>query len=333
MRDGLDVDVATLARLCVHASSLRGTTAIAEFAARTVGRLLELDSVQVDLRQEDAAFTIASFWRREAPGIEPLSSLVVERLARLEEDAGVAAAIHVFDLRESELVGVDDAVPWAVWCPLIVAGGTIGAINGRAAERPVMEIDRVEAATLFAQHAAALLDVSLALRREQRAAMTDSLTGLLNRRGFDERLREELDRATRSGVDVTLVLADCDDLKAINDRGGHELGDRMLQSVARTIRAGKRAEDTAARIGGDEFALILPGASPEAGLRIAERLRRDLRERPIGREPHVVATFGVATFPADGDRPAELLRAADRALYLAKRAGKNRSIAHPADAA
>ena len=178
-----------------------------------------------------------------------------------------------------------------------------------------------------------MLDVSLALRREQHAATTDALTGLLNRRGFDERLAEELVRATRSGSTLALVLADCDDLKAINDRGGHELGDRVLEAFASCLRSTKRREDAAARIGGDEFAVILPGAGVAAGRDLATRLQRELRDLPFAHDTRVEATFGVAELPGDGTTSVDLLRAADRALYLEKQAGKERSITLPADAA
>ena len=332
MRDTLEVDVATLLRLCVHASSLRGTSAIAEFAARTVGRFLELDCVQLDLRPA-GEFSLASFWRRESSGLEPLAPADMQELALLEDQTGVAAAYHLFDLR---LTGVGQehlATPWIVWFPLTVAGGSIGAIVGRAAGSPDYEHERVEGATLFAQHTAALLDVSLTLRREQHAAVTDALTGLLNRRGFDEVLTDELERAARAGTAVTLVLADCDDLKAINDRGGHELGDSVLAAFASCLRSSKRARDAAARIGGDEFALVLPDAGIDAGAGLAERLRRELRSVPFADQTRVEATFGVAVFPVDGKTTTELLRAADRALYRAKQAGKDRTVALPADAA
>jgi diguanylate cyclase (GGDEF)-like protein len=334
MREALDVDVATLVRLCVHASSLRGTSSIAEFAARTVGRLLVLDCAQLALRSQGGGFELSSFWRRESSGLEPLLSLDVQELAFLEDQTGVGAAYHLFDLRLTGVAQEHLATPWIVWFPLTVAGGSIGTIIGRLAAPPDFEHARVEGATLFAQHTAALLDVSLALRREQRAAVTDSLTGLLNRRGFDERLEDELGRAAHTGTTVALVLADCDDLKAINDRGGHELGDRVLQSFAHCLRSNKRVEDAAARIGGDEFAIILPGAAAEDASRMTERLGREVLELPIAAEVPVAATFGTAAFPADGTSAADLLRAADRALYLAKRAdARGSTIAWPADAA
>jgi diguanylate cyclase (GGDEF)-like protein len=327
MRDGLDLDVAALARLCVCASSLRGVSAISEFAARVVGRLLDLDCAQVDLSGDGRAYTLASFWRRENSQLEPLEASDLQRLADIEDESGGGASYLVLDQRKAPLHHTDPSTPWVAWFPLRIAGSEIGAIVGRAAQPPAYDHEHLEAAKLFSQHAGALIDVALALRREQRAAVTDSLTGLVNRRGFDERLREELERAVNTGISVALVMIDCDGLKAMNDTGGHELGDRVLQSVANCLRTNKRLEDVAARIGGDEFAVLIPGADGVAGAVIAERFRRELGGMSLGVAQIMAATFGVASFPADGSTPAELLRAADRALYLAKQAGGNRTLA------
>ena len=121
-------------------------------------------------------------------------------------------------------------------------------------------------------------------------------------------------------------MVDCDGLEAMNDAGGQELGDRVLQSVADCLRSNKRLEDFTARIGGDGFAVLIPGADSEAGAVIAERFRQELSGMSLGVEQPMAATFGVASFPADGSTAAELLRAADRALYLAKQAGGNRTL-------
>jgi diguanylate cyclase (GGDEF)-like protein len=327
MRDGLGLDVAALARLCVYASTLRGVDAISEFAARVVGRLLDLDCVQVDLRADGGAYTLASFWRRENSQLEPLAASDLQRLSRIEEESGSGAAYLVLDQRNAPLQHADRSTPWLAWFPLRIAGAEIGAVVGRAKVPPAYDHDHLEAAKLFVQHAGALIDVALALRREQRAAVTDALTGLLNRRGFDERLREELERAAHAGVSVALVMVDCDGLKTTNDTGGHELGDRVLQSIARCLRTNKRLEDVAARLGGDEFAVLIPGADGETGARIAERFRKELNRTPLGLEHPIAATFGVASFPADGSTAADLLRAADRALYLAKERGGNQTLA------
>jgi diguanylate cyclase (GGDEF)-like protein len=189
---------------------------------------------------------------------------------------------------------------------------------------PVLDGEQAEAATLLAQQTAALIDVAQALRRERRAAVTDSLTGLLNRRGFDERLREEIGRASRTGRPLTLLLADCDDLKRINDGAGHEAGDRVLEAFASLLREQKRLTDIAGRLGGDEFAVLLPETGGEEATTVAERLLARLST--VGETP-ITASIGLAMFPEDGTTSSALLRAADRALYAAKHGGKNRLAA------
>jgi diguanylate cyclase (GGDEF)-like protein len=312
MRAGHGLDLAGVARLCVHASSLRGVRAIAEFAARTLARLLELDSAQVSLLRGQNGYQLASFWRRPDSSLKPLEEVAVRRLAEIEERSGAGAAYSVLD-------GV-------IWLPLRVAGGEVGAVIGRAAAATELDREQVEAATLFAQHTAALIDVGLALRREQRAAVTDSLTGLLNRRGLEDRLTEELARCRRNGHELSLVIMDCDGLKAINDTGGHELGDTVLQRVGDCLRDHKRIADVAARLGGDEFVVLLPETGAGDALGVAERFRRELAAAPVAGSQTITAAFGIASFPADGETPASLLRVADRTLYAAKQRGGNRTL-------
>ncbi|GBD41532.1 putative diguanylate cyclase YedQ [bacterium HR39] len=158
------------------------------------------------------------------------------------------------------------------------------------------------------------------------AATTDPLTGLFNRRAFVARLAEAWAEAERLGHPLALVLLDLDRFKEINDTFGHEAGDRVLQHTARLLRARARRYDVPARIGGEEFALLLPGAGRAQGVRAAERLRADLEGTPVDIDSagvRVTASFGVAAHPTAED-PQELMRRADRALYAAKRAGRNR---------
>jgi diguanylate cyclase (GGDEF)-like protein len=161
----------------------------------------------------------------------------------------------------------------------------------------------------------------------QRQAITDELTGLVNRRRFLAALEAEVVRARRLGGPLTVVLADLDDFKPINDRYGHHAGDAVLVGFADVIRDHVRDVDVAGRLGGEEFALLLPETDlggAEAG---AERLRRSFAEQDLalsdGRIERVTASFGVAQLAA-GQSGDELLRAADAALYRAKAAGKNR---------
>jgi diguanylate cyclase (GGDEF)-like protein len=327
MRAALGLDLASAARLCVHASSLRGVAAISEFAARTLARLLELDSAQLSLLREGGAYQLASFWRRPDSSLKPLEPGDVKQLAELEARSGAGAAYSVLDSGLPGLEQPDGPVPpRLVWLPLRVAGGEVGALVGRTAMARELGHEQVEAATLFAQHTAALIDVAQALRREQRAAVTDSLTGLLNRRGLEDRLDEELARCRRNGHELSVVMIDCDGLKAVNDSGGHELGDAVLQRVADCLREHKRMADVAARLGGDEFVVLLPETRAGDALGVAERFRRELAAAPLADGRTITAAFGIASFPADGDTAAGLLRIADRTLYAAKQGGGNRTL-------
>lgn len=323
LRSDLGFDLASLARLFVYASSLRGAGAIAEFATRTLARLLRLDSAQLSLGREETGFALASFWCRPESDLRPLTGAEVERIAYA---AGRGeAACSVVDLHDAGLADIEAARRWLVWLPLEVGGDHIGVLVGGAADTINLDHEHVEAATLFAPHAAALIDVAQTLRREQRAAVTDSLTGLLNRRGFEQRFREEIERAERAQRELAVIIVDCDGLKEINDRGGHELGDSVLLLVARCLKTYKRSGDVAARLGGDEFALLLPEIDAEGAVVAAERLRRSLVDSVLEDGQLVTATFGIAAYPSDGATPSDLMRAADQALYAAKQAGRNRT--------
>jgi diguanylate cyclase (GGDEF)-like protein len=160
----------------------------------------------------------------------------------------------------------------------------------------------------------------------QRQAITDELTGLVNRRRFLAALDTEIVRARRLGGPLSVVLADLDDFKRINDRFGHPAGDAVLLAFADLMRAHVREVDVAGRLGGEEFAILLPETDLLGAAAGAERLRQALYERPLeleGRTLEVTASFGVAEL-APGQSADELLRAADAALYRAKEQGKNR---------
>jgi diguanylate cyclase (GGDEF)-like protein len=159
-------------------------------------------------------------------------------------------------------------------------------------------------------------------------AITDELTGLVNRRRFLDALRSEIGRGQRLGGRLSVVLADLDDFKLVNDRFGHHAGDEVLLAFADLLREHGRDVDVAARLGGEEFAILLPETGIEGASAGAERLRRSLAELGLplgdnGQEVHVTASFGVAEL-SNGQSLDALLRAADTALYEAKGKGKNR---------
>ena len=160
-----------------------------------------------------------------------------------------------------------------------------------------------------------------------RAARTDDLSGLLNRRGFNQRLGEELRRATRSEQGLALVVGDLDRFKEINDRFGHPAGDEALRRVSRALRECARESDTVARLGGEEFALVLPYTEPPGALAMAERIRKLIRDEFSAEG--LTISFGIAAYPEDGDTQDQLMRAADSALYTAKELGRDRIEAPP----
>lgn len=159
----------------------------------------------------------------------------------------------------------------------------------------------------------------LARLRDQIGA--DPLTGLANRRAWDEQLPRELARSRRTGRPVSLVLADLDGFKALNDTHGHQAGDRLLREVAAAWRRCLREVDVIARLGGDEFGFILPDCPRDGAMLVAERLRMAVPDS-------VGCSFGVAAW--DGyESAAELTERADHALYEAKRGGRDRVVAAP----
>lgn len=161
-------------------------------------------------------------------------------------------------------------------------------------------------------------------------AITDALTGLRNARALRDQLRIELNRAARYRQPLSLLLIDVDGLKAINDRLGHGAGDRALRQVADAIRSQLRESDVGARWGGDEFALLAPSTSEPAATALAERVRSLVAQSSAG-GPHLTASIGIATFDgaAAAADPASLTAVADRALYDAKKAGRDRYVIRP----
>jgi diguanylate cyclase (GGDEF)-like protein len=160
------------------------------------------------------------------------------------------------------------------------------------------------------------------------AAVTDALTGLLNRDGFEAVISTELERARRHERQLALVVGDVDHFKQVNDRFGHQAGDTALELLGTILAEAIRRLDTIARIGGEEFAIVMPDADEQAAFLLAERLRRDVRESFNGTVAELTMSFGVAAFPKDAESSSRLLQAADRALYLAKALGRDRSVVY-----
>lgn len=195
---------------------------------------------------------------------------------------------------------------------------------------------RLENARLQEQLAASLEDVRLKnlqledlLQKQQAMAATDHLTGLCNRRAFADGLRRSHDEAARYGFDLTCVMCDLDNYKALNDTLGHQVGDKVLMTTAEAIRSHLRSSDIAARYGGDEFVILLPHTSVDMALGVCDRIRQQLAlsTRRLAAGTGVTLSIGVASLLADRAKSADALVAqADRALYVAKARGRNRIV-------
>jgi diguanylate cyclase (GGDEF)-like protein/putative nucleotidyltransferase with HDIG domain len=165
------------------------------------------------------------------------------------------------------------------------------------------------------------------------AARTDVLTGLLNRRGFEEAFELELERARRGGHTLSVLVGDLDNFKQINDRFGHYQGDLALARASTILEGRKRRIDTVARFGGEEFALIVPDADDHAAYMLAERLRNSLREAFAAEPVPITISFGVASFPTHGETHEALVGAGDDALYAAKELGRDRTVIYSREVA
>jgi len=225
---------------------------------------------------------------------------------------------------------LDEALPGAsnvVVIGLVADGDPVGALalecGGGSRTRLPGRV--VAVASQFAAHAALALR-NAALRAEiARLATTDTLTGLANRRVFEETLHRELARSARSGEPCGLVVLDVDHFKAINDRHGHPTGDEVLRHLGQVLADSCREADLPARYGGEEFVVIVPGAAGRTAVLVAERLRRALAQAE-GPLPFTVSA-GVASFPGNAADDASLVAAADAALYQSKRNGRDRVTA------
>jgi diguanylate cyclase (GGDEF)-like protein len=210
-----------------------------------------------------------------------------------------------------------------VAAPLSVGGRLWGAVLAATTGPTPFPPDAEERLEQFAEMAA--LAIANAQAREELTllATIDGLTGVVNQGEFHRRLDTEVARARRHGRPLALVVLDLDHFKRVNDDRGHQVGDRVLQHAARAIAGGLRSEDVLARVGGEEFAVILPEVDARAGVAAAERMRCAVARVHEEGIPAVTASAGVAELRDTGDHDA-LFAAADQALYVAKGAGRNR---------
>ncbi len=270
------------------------------------------------------------------PSVVTLGEVMTQEVVQAPADMTLSLATDLFELRGFRHV------------PVLARGTVVGVLSMR-------DLMRVRL-----RHVEAVLDQEVATLREMRAllelggdarlhtlmainerleelALTDELTGLYNYRYFVRRLSEEASLTQRTGRTLSLLFADIDHFKRVNDLHGHSVGDRVLRSVAGCLRhavegdvmvAHLRRSDIVARYGGEEFAILLPDTGGGGAALVAERIRSVTEEMKVeledGTQVKVTISIGVASAPSHGTQPDDLVNAADTALYSAKSAGRNR---------
>ena len=220
--------------------------------------------------------------------------------------------------------------------PLVLAGGEPASIDRRRSALELGAWDYFQLPgelTLLTGRVQQLVALRVKIERLKADADLDPLTGLANRRRFRKALVSEVERWRRYGVPCALLSLDIDHLKAINDKFGHTAGDAAIQHVGHLLQTVSRDTDTAARLGGEEFALLLAGIAEDKALAAAERLRRVVAQGQVDGVGQVTVSIGVAACPAHANSDRSLYAASDRALYVAKNQGRNRVAIAPLRAA
>jgi diguanylate cyclase (GGDEF)-like protein len=311
-----------------------GVEAACQRIVHQVARFLHADRVTLALHQpDDDRITIIA---TSAPSAADLHGVRIE--------PGTWVIGHVYASKRSVVVADVRELPGMApkethyrsfsfaAVPMLSGGDPIGVLAAT---------DKRDGSTFLARDVSALRSFSvpatLAVKaaisdaeahRLAHAATVDSLTGLFNRPYMDARLHQEFERARRGSSPLTLLLADIDDFKSVNDTHGHQTGDAVLQTVAAVLRSAVRVFDVCARYGGDEFVILMPSSDQSSAAACAERIRRSVAESAGGSEatarlPRVTLSVGIAVLES-GDTPPDLIRRADECLYVAKAEGKNR---------
>jgi diguanylate cyclase (GGDEF)-like protein len=328
VRDLLDQQAA-LRELAVAVAELRPPEVIYELVAKQAAGVAGVGSGAVVRFRADGLGEVVGSWRmgsKHTGSLIPLDGTAgVALVARTGRPARMngSEAPSTHEPATSGLLGgvaVPIRVSRELWGSLLVVARGEERIPGDLEERLGIFADLVGLAITNTDTSARLLA----------QATSDPLTGLLNHRAFQERVEGEVGRAKRYGRPLALVLLDLDHFKSINDAYGHQEGDTALMQAARLLERGARAGDVLGRIGGDEFALLLPETSADEAHEVAERWAAEFRAAPVGVATHLTMSAGVCDL-SHANGSLELLRLADSALYWAKSQGRNTVVLYSPD--
>ena len=214
--------------------------------------------------------------------------------------------------------------------PLVISDKLLGVLELISREDDEHFDENQELFGTIAEHLALALNSALLFESFERMATHDALTGIANHRTMQEFLARRFAESQRTVQEMGLLMIDVDHFRSFNEEEGHDAGDEVLRLVAEAIKAAVRPYDLAARYGGEEFTVVMPGSSMTSSVAVAERIRKKVGQVAFttssGRERHVTVSIGAAGYPRNAKDPASLLKAADSALYQAKRSGRNRVV-------
>lgn len=242
------------------------------------------------------------------------------------------------DVKESPLTAAIEAKVCtsdpgaAIVIPLMSAKRLIGVLELVARRGDASFLANEEILTTIAEHLTLAIHNAVLFENAERLAAHDPLTGIANHRRMQEFLAGKINEARRNGEKVAAVMVDVDHFRRFNEDEGHDAGDQVLKQVAKALDSCKRNYDLAARYGGEEFTLVLSNADKTVAHDVAERARKAIEALSYG-EKTITASFGCAVFPDSAVDAASLLKAADQALYEAKRQGRNRTVVFGKNAA
>ena len=309
---------------------------IMDFITHRVKSLFPCDLALVRLVNEDSgelAVAAACGPSEEAGLWEPILALpaTVSTCWAIRKDKPfvVDDAKHEFRCKQME----DDSPARSYLCvPLTAGGKTLGVLQMMGAQPRAFEPAHVQLFMALADQVAIAVQRAKLHEEVQRLAVRDGLTGLFNYSYFHQQLALELTRVKRAGTPVALILMDLDHFKQFNDTYGHPTGDLLLKRLAEVLTDTVRAVDLTARMGGEEFAILLPETDKAGAQLVAEKLRAAVESAEFfgnAAAPvvHQTVSVGVASYPEDAKRQDELVRRADQALYRAKSGGRNRVVA------
>jgi len=310
-----------------------GTDNLLRAVAHATSEILDVPYASLHLRkaawrQQFSDVIVGATTRRELAAVRQGGDVATQRVVRPEQ----VLELDLLDDRGEPLplarrIGLQRTVA----IPMCLAGEIVGVLAVHMKEPRPLERSEIRVLQTLANQAVIAIENAAAYERTKELATTDAMTGVANHRELETYLDRELQRARKAREPLAIIMCDVDHFKAINDSVGHPAGDKVLRHLTRQILLPAiRPKDLVARYGGDEFVLVLRGADSRAAVAIAERIRRTVAGQAVMLDGKAVSnlslSLGIAVFPRDGDSREALVQAADQALYVAKRTGRNRVV-------